>query len=300
MTGLSGTNLIDYLKKFDRSLCFRPNPGNAGDSIIAHATFQLFRQNRLKFQLFDRKTYRAEDCILISGGGGNLTRYPHAREFIGKYHRGAQKLVILPHTISGNEDLLSQLGGNVEIICRERISYEHVRKHARNAVVLLMEDVAFSLDIAETRSPRAEVQLSDLLSGSLRRASVREAARLVSFLSASLFAKHRYDTRHLSGILNCFRTDTEKTGEALPKGNFDVSARFAFGAYDEVIARFVTFHVLGTLERFQEIHTNRLHIAITAALMGRKVKLYPNNYYKCRAVYDYSMKDRFPNVEWMG
>lgn len=297
---MSGTNLIEYLKKFDRPLCFRPNPGNAGDSIIAHATFQLFRQNGLKFQLFDRKTYRAEDCILIYGGGGNLTRYLHAREFILKYHRGAQKLVILPHTICGNEDLLSQLGGNVEIICREKISYEHVRMHARNAVVLLMEDVAFAMDIAETRNSLAQVQLSELLFGSLRSASVREAARFLSYLSTRWLAKHRYDTQQPSGVLNCFRTDREKTGVALPKGNIDVSARFAFGAYDEVIARFVTFHVLGTLERFQEIHTNRLHIAITAALMGRKVKLYPNNYYKCRAVYDYSMKDRFPNVEWMG
>ena len=41
-------------------------------------------------------------------------------------------------------------------------------------------------------------------------------------------------------------------------------------------------------------------MAIAGALTGRTVKFYPNNYYKCEAVYRSSMQERFPNVHWMG
>jgi hypothetical protein len=46
------------------------------------------------------------------------------------------------------------------------------------------------------------------------------------------------------------------------------------------------------------VHTNRLHVAIGAMKLGKSVKLYGNNYFKIRAIYDYSIKDKYQNVEW--
>ena len=42
-----------------------------------------------------------------------------------------------------------------------------------------------------------------------------------------------------------------------------------------------------------------LHLAIAGALLGKPVECYPNSYFKNEAVYHFSMKDRFPNVQWM-
>jgi hypothetical protein len=44
---------------------------------------------------------------------------------------------------------------------------------------------------------------------------------------------------------------------------------------------------------------NRLHLGIAGPLLCKKVNLYANNYYKGRAVYDYPMRHRFPNVRWV-
>jgi hypothetical protein len=46
----------------------------------------------------------------------------------------------------------------------------------------------------------------------------------------------------------------------------------------------------------ERIVTNRLNVGIAAALIGRKVDLYPSNYWKIPKVWEYSMKNRFPNV----
>jgi hypothetical protein len=39
---------------------------------------------------------------------------------------------------------------------------------------------------------------------------------------------------------------------------------------------------------------------VSGAIAGRDTKFYSNSYYKCRAVYEFSMQGRFDNVTWMG
>lgn len=62
------------------------------------------------------------------GGGGNLIpAYREGADFIETQHRRAKKLIVLPRTIDGHDELLQSLGSNVDIICREPLSYEHVQ-----------------------------------------------------------------------------------------------------------------------------------------------------------------------------
>ena len=75
---------------------------------------------------------------------------------------------------------------------------------------------------------------------------------------------------------------------------------FKCGTATSEQAEIATRMMFEFLTRYDEVRTNRLHIAIAGALLGKRVKFYPNSYYKCEAVYRYSMKDRFPNVQWMG
>mgnify|MGYP006982066799 FL=1 len=85
------------------------------------------------------------------------------------------------------------------------------------------------------------------------------------------------------------RDDREGTNlaEHVPQ-NFDLS-RLGDGDYAFADPLF------NILNNFNVVCTDRLHLAIASAMLGRKVKLVPGNYAK--DVYLSSLKNRFPNVE---
>jgi exopolysaccharide biosynthesis predicted pyruvyltransferase EpsI len=50
------------------------------------------------------------------------------------------------------------------------------------------------------------------------------------------------------------------------------------------------------ISKYETIHTDRLHVAIGGAILGKEVKIYTGNYFKIRDIYDSSMVD-IENVE---
>lgn len=93
------------------------------------------------------------------------------------------------------------------------------------------------------------------------------------------------------GVGYMFRRDAEAPREQLiPRGNVDISRK---GKTDTPIDGF-----LAHVARFQTVHTNRLHVGIAAALLGRRTFLYANDYGKNRAIYDGSLRPYFPNVSF--
>ncbi|MEQ8368868.1 MAG: hypothetical protein RIB61_19390 [Roseicyclus sp.] len=86
-----------------------------------------------------------------------------------------------------------------------------------------------------------------------------------------------------------FRTDVERNDLIpLPAGNVDISRK---GKTASNPARFISM-----IEKVEILHTNRLHVAIAGAILGREVHLYPNDYFKIRAMYDASLAPYYPNV----
>ena len=98
------------------------------------------------------------------------------------------------------------------------------------------------------------------------------------------------------GVLNAFRGDGECRCPARrqPSDNQDISEKhkqnWNFNNSDSVAKWFIN-----TINRYQEIRTDRLHVAIVAANLGKKVTLFPNRYYKNKAVYETSLL-QFENV----
>jgi exopolysaccharide biosynthesis predicted pyruvyltransferase EpsI len=307
---MSASDIEQYLRSLPRGepVYFVPNPGNGGDSLIAHATFQLFRKLKIEYRLFDWKTCGdLAERTLIYGGGGNLVRYyDDARTVIQKTHRSAGKLVVLPHTIEGNEDLLGELGPNVDVICREETSYRHVARAASKANVLLMHDVAFELDPERTLAEKPRSLPGAVARKVVRKLGVGDHWRpepsprvLIKDLGFDVMQRlDRLGATH-DGTLNCFRTDVERSGP-IPEGNLDLSSIFSYGTEFEELAAYTSFRLLEFIRRYSEIRTNRLHLCIAGALMGVRVKLHPNANHKCRAVYQFSIENRYPSVEWMG
>ena len=92
------------------------------------------------------------------------------------------------------------------------------------------------------------------------------------------------------GILNAFRSDKESVLNKLPIANHDLS----YNGY----AKKPLKDLISKLKKYKQINTDRLHIAICATLLGKHVKLFPNSYYKNKAVFDYSLK-RYPNINFI-
>lgn len=287
------SELEDYLvhtlkgKKF----VFLPDPGNAGDSFIAHTTFQLFDRLGLDYEIGDEFiTY--PDRIAVWGGGGNLVPlYVNLNNFLRANAGHCERLIILPHTIYGYEDTLAQLGPNCDIFCRDQMSFAFVRQHAPNANRWLSHDIAFSVNFDQTVKEARQFPIPLLSDREFARRNVKR--RLYGAL---------YDMRSCftSKVLNCFRGDTERTEAEIPSRNIDVSAVFATGNMTRRDSLETTYRMMRFVDGFQRVNTNRLHIAILSALLGKSVNFYANSYGKNQAVYEHSMAKWFPNVKWCG
>jgi exopolysaccharide biosynthesis predicted pyruvyltransferase EpsI len=300
-SAMKETPIVQYLRSLPqgKKIYFFANPGSAGDSMIALSTYQLFRQLGIDYCIVDRaQAFDPTGKFMVYSGGGNLVEYYNtARKLIQKYYPFVEKLVILPHTIYENEGLLGEFQANVDIICREPVSFAHVRKYAPRANVLLMDDLAFSLDTDSVLRPGTRA-ISFIKDRSLRKWVLRDLILGILLPIRQLPGKFSRQGNWM--ILNTFRKDVESSHHFLPPDNVDLATLFGYGTNSERIAFYVTYRILKTLNRYRTVRTDRLHVCIAAALLGKTVEFFPNNYFKCEAIYQYSMKDKFPNVRWMG
>lgn len=91
-------------------------------------------------------------------------------------------------------------------------------------------------------------------------------------------------------MLNAFRKDKESIMGNIAESNYDLSYD---GYATKPLDEFINY-----LEGYEEINTDRLHVAICGTLLGKKVNFYPNSYYKNKAVFDYSLSN-FPNTSFV-
>ena len=86
-----------------------------------------------------------------------------------------------------------------------------------------------------------------------------------------------------------FRTDKESAVRSeRPEENVDISDKGR--TYTGISGFFQELNKCAT------IYTDRMHVAIGGCLLNKEVHLYPGNYFKIRAVYLSSMKDRFEKL----
>lgn len=299
-------SIENYLSSLNsNNLVYVPNPGNGGDCVIASGTYQTFDKVGLKYKVFNAETTDVKNSVLIYAGGGNLVKLSTvSARFVQKHHREAQRFIVLPHTIKEVDALLGEMGKNVDLICRELASYEYVKAKASKANVYLARDMAFGLDahqFLKTFTAKLPYHLPGYVIKRYWRKELtpswREFGRMLTYQSRLATARKKI----LNGQLQAFRLDGESARNGiLPENNIDLSDTFTFGSTTRESADFTTFLLLTLLNQCKTVHTDRLHIAISAALLGINVDLHANNYYKIREIYLYSLKDKYPNVFWHG
>lgn len=92
-----------------------------------------------------------------------------------------------------------------------------------------------------------------------------------------------------SGTLYAYRRDAESAGlTGIPIENIDISLQCT-----------TLMDWLITIDRYETIYTDRAHVLIAAAMMGKKVFWWESNYHKIPAIVLFSLSE-FENVKYMG
>ena len=101
--------------------------------------------------------------------------------------------------------------------------------------------------------------------------------------------------------LNAFRTDLEATKVKIPGNNRDLSliCKTADNTLTLKGIRDSSSAMLNAIAPFAEVRTNRLHVAITSVILGKKTKLHDNIYSKNLEIYKHSMEQHFSDIEFI-
>ncbi|WP_241610527.1 polysaccharide pyruvyl transferase family protein [Rosenbergiella epipactidis] len=255
------------LKSYHSSykLVYKANPGNAGDGVIASASYDFFDRNELFYSKYNNDDiYSSDEHVLIFGGGGNLIEglYSEGKEFIENNIHKFHRVIIMPSTIKGYETFFQKNKDKLIILCREYISFEYLKSigYEEGKNLSLTDDMAFYLEISN----------------------------YMSFVNPS------------KNIASCFRTDSESLTGQYRENNHDISLTWNGDYWDNVyLARNSTRCMTNFLEEFSIVNTDRLHVAILASLLGKEVNFYPNSYYKNESVYNYSLFDHYPKTTFI-
>lgn len=251
------------------------NPGNAGDALIRVATGHALERAGVQAQRLGPGADVRGRTVLIIGGGNLVPPYREADTAFLRFRRlGAERIIVLPHTVRGNPACLEAANSDDIVLCRDAPSEHHVHASGTKATAFLAHDMAFHLDAdAFLGDPDLAALASPALAATIERAGVGEVAdRPVALLT---------------------RRDVER-GPDSPSSDADISALVAFGGSPTASA-VAAWCLLTFISRCAAIVTDRLHVAIGSALLGKPCTLLPNSYDKNAAVYKHSLSS-FPHV----
>ena len=256
----------------DTKIKYIPNQGNAGDSFIGLATLQVFKELNLDYEIC-RPTDVFENELILFGGGGSLIRkYQGSKKFLLNNHK-KNKIIVLPHSFNDCDDLLEILSNKVILIAREKISYNYIKSKVNyKNNCFLSDDMSFYIKGID-----------------------------------------KYKNQSCVGTCNAFRLDDELNSKnehiKVPEDNKDISVDFQRPMFmknwnipDDVNTQveknlsIATDNIFSYISKFKKINTNRLHIGIAAALIGKIVNLYRGSYHKIAGIYDFSIANKFNNV----
>jgi exopolysaccharide biosynthesis predicted pyruvyltransferase EpsI len=270
-------NMEYFLRQFaGREIFYWPNVGNAGDSLIAAGTYQAFRRANVKPAILENNTDVVGKIVIFGGGGNLVPLYAEMRAAIERYQKDAQRIIVLPHTIRGNETLLRDLPKSAVVFCRDPVSYAYVVENTE-ASVYLDHDMAFHLNVEEfdlwcRRYPDAP----------------------------ALFAKRRDEVHNIINARNGEAHFLRRDGERAPTmkeldNTLDLSTTFEFGTWPDNAEKSV-YCVFAALRSAARIVTDRLHVGVASGLLGIDCALFDNNYGKNRGIYYHSIRQFCPSV----
>src|SRR4051812_13224215 len=84
-------------------------PGNAGDSLIAASTYQVFDELGVQIKLLESPQAVRNQTVLIAGSGNFVPYYNAVADALGKLRGKGNRVIILPSSIRGYAEILANL-----------------------------------------------------------------------------------------------------------------------------------------------------------------------------------------------
>lgn len=261
---LDDTLLLSELSKLG-SFSYMPNSGNMGDMLIAEATLRWFDKTNLDWKRFEIN--EQPENFVYGGGGAWIAEWIDGLQHVMNIMKKAKRIVILPSSFNNVPEFIKILDERFVVFCREKQSYNYLIAQKTKAKILLDHDMAFRM------------------SGELKTGSNPPTKKL-----KKLVKKLNNNIAGLPDEVCMFRKDEESAGHY--KTDLDLSNALSwFSPYEaNENINFAVSTMFEVLNRFQTIKTDRLHVGVAAALLGKKVYLYDNSYGKLSNVYNQSMK----------
>lgn len=257
-----------------RRAAFFAHPGNLGDSLILSGALAFLDANGISYRMYSSSRLRelharhfrlayAKNRTLDLVSGGRYRKYDLSLRNIAREH----EIAILCG--GGGFFRKTRVAMYVQELCSE-FFHEAIVLPTTYALTPrgLHNTLFFARDKFESLSYAPHAQFCHDLAFFLQPDPVIAPRRRVGF--------------HM-------RTDVESSGALpLPPGNCDISAGGReYGPPQRM------FEAAGESEI---VVTDRLHVGIAAAMLGRRVYLFRGNYFKIEAIYRSSLAPFFPNV----
>ncbi|MDR0605407.1 MAG: glycosyltransferase [Bacteroidales bacterium] len=287
---------------------FCPNNGNLGDIIIAAAEYQYFKYLGCNYSVFDMYSQTLPESgpiDFVYGGGGIFVKYCNYQNVLEILKLpNLRSVIILPSSFFECPDVLEVFDERFTVFCREKRSYDYCKSLNTRAEFILSGDMAFNLDIADIKnsiSPNIKRNIESLNEIYLNK--VYESYSFYMSIRIKIIQAFLENTIVLdSGIRAAYllRADAEskdKTSDAaafLPK-RIDLSGFTWTSCADPGVVKLLSALFIDAINTIDVVVTDRLHIGIASAMLGKRVYLLDNIYGKVSAVYEHSMKD-FENV----
>lgn len=263
-----------------RRIYVRPGLGNAGDALIA-AGFSTLADSigvtlhELPGVPLEVPQVTGDDLLVLMGGSWLASHWDFGTQVIDHLTRADAPLLVLPSSLHGNEATLRRLRPQDTLFTRERYSDDFARSLGLDCRVEIDHDTALHLDARQVMTRGWAVRPRDR----------HDVERLVALARLRAQAT-RCDT------LTAWRVDAEASG-AHPHARWrdDLSLVANFGTTDHAAIERSAGWLLRAISWFDRVETDRLHVGIGAALLGRPVTIHTNSYHKIRGIYEYSLRD---------
>lgn len=251
--------VLGGLKKFT----YIANPGNMGDMMIAKATYDFLDDNGFDYEVYEYQSGRTLDTV-VYGGGGIWVKdlYLNSDEYLEIFKR-AKRIVILPSSVFECKRLIDVMDKRFTVFAREKQTYDYLVAQNTGAEIILDHDMALRLKETCVMGPLD-----------------------VHYKRVWNKIRHKLPKRQRYAIFA--RTDVEKSSKL--KSDLDLSSCTGSLTMTKAEADAGTKLMMASVVGYKKIVTDRLHVGIAAALMGRQLQWHDNSYGKVSAVYENSLQ----------
>ncbi|MFQ8625719.1 MAG: polysaccharide pyruvyl transferase family protein, partial [Candidatus Gastranaerophilaceae bacterium] len=274
--------------------------GNMGDGIIAEAEYQILNNGKYNYSIVDNYSGQSfapcEDYNLVYGGGGLFVKYWNYQKVLDIFRdKNLKKCVVLPSSFFECDDVLECFDERFTVFCREEFSYKYCISKNNRAKFIQADDMAFSLNLDlqekyDVQKIKENIQyLSNKDLSVLVNIIYPKIKKLYQNVQCALNEKTVINSNKVR-IGYLLRTDAEKKSEKTAFPSMDLSIFANSPCTDTGVVGLISRVFIETLNSFDIIITDRLHIGLVSSLLGKEVYLLDNSYKKVSGIYEYSMQ----------